>query len=342
MAFFMSRSKKSTIVTLIIIMPILFFIASLCIGRYSISVGEVVKSLMSAITGKNYEGVDYKTYTVVTAIRLPRAILGILVGASLAVSGVAFQSVFRNPLVSSGMLGVSSGAGFGAALSIVLIDNVFFTPVFAFVFAIIAVILSYLVGRVSGDSPTITLVLGGTIIQSIFSAFLSLLKYVADTDSQLPAITFWLMGSLASTKSNDILLSGIPMIIGMAGLFLIRWRLNVLSMGDREARTLGLDVNKNKAIVISFATLATAGAVCISGIVGWVGLVVPHIGRMLVGSDNKWLVPVSISLGACFVLLVDTICRTLTGSEIPLGIVTAIIGGPIFIYLLKQTKGSKW
>lgn len=338
----MSKLKKTSIIILIITLPIVFFILSMCIGRCNISALQVIKCLDSAVSGREYSGVNYKIYTIVTEIRLPRTIMGMLVGAALAVSGTAFQSVFRNPLVSSGMLGVSSGAGFGAALSIVIFGNMFLTPGFAFAFAILAVLLSYMVGRVSGGASTITLVLGGTIIQSIFSALLSLLKYVADPDSQLPAITFWLMGSLASTKDKDILFSGIPMLIGMLGLLLMRWRLNVLSMGDREARALGINVNANKIAVISFATLATAGAVCVSGIVGWIGLVVPHIGRMLVGSNNKWLVPVSISLGSCFLLLVDTVCRTISGSEIPLTIVTALIGGPIFIYLLKTTKGDKW
>lgn len=338
----MSKLKKTFLIALLFIMPALFFIASLCIGRYSVSMGDVMKSIITAAGGHPFDGIDFKTYTVVTTIRMPRALLGMLVGASLAVSGVVFQSIFRNPLVSSGMLGVSSGAGFGAALSIILFGNAFFASPFAFAFAILAVLLSYLVGKVSGGSPTITLVLGGTIIQSLFSSLVSLLKFVADTDSQLSAITFWLMGSLASTKSSDILLSGIPMIVGIVGSFFMRWRLNILSMGDREARTLGIDVGINRAAVIGFATLATAGAVCVSGVVGWVGLIVPHIGRMLIGSDNKWLVPFSISFGACFILLVDTICRTLTETEIPLGIVTALVGSPLFIYLLKKTKGKSW
>jgi iron complex transport system permease protein len=338
----MSKLKKTIVAAFLLIMPFLFFIASICIGRYSVSVGDVLKSIISAVSGNKSAGIDYRTYTVITEIRIPRAILSVLVGASLAASGAAFQSIFRNPLVSSGMLGVSNGAGFGAALSIILFGNVVFASPFAFVFAILAVILSYLVGKVSGGSPTITLILGGTIIQSIFSSLISLLKFAADTDSQLPAITFWLMGSLASTKDSDMLLSGIPMILGMTGLFLMRWRLNVLSMGDREARTLGIDAGKNKAAVIGFATLATAGAVCVSGVVGWVGLIVPHIGRMIIGSDNKWLIPFSISFGACFVLMVDTICRSVTGTEIPLGIITALVGSPIFIYLLKKTKGKSW
>lgn len=319
----------------------MFLLATICIGRYSVSVPDVFRCFLTAITG-NDMGIDQQTYSVVMHVRLQRGIQGLLVGASLAVSGACFQSLFRNPLVSSGMLGVSNGAGFGAALSILLFNSMVMTSLFSFGFGVLAVILAYLTGKVSGGTPTITLVLGGTIIQSIFSALLSLLKYIADPYSELPAITFWLMGSLASTQTEELIFSAIPMLIGLAGTMLFRWRLNVLSMGDREAKTLGLNVGLNKGCVIAFATLATAGAVCISGVIGWIGLVVPHMCRMVIGSDNKWLIPASISIGACFMIFVDTICRTVSGAEIPLGIVTAIVGGPFFIYLLKKTKGKNW
>lgn len=335
------KKKRGWIKVIVLIaLPIIFFIGALCIGRYSLSPVTVAKCFAEAITGTDL--VANKPYGVVMNLRLPRAFQGLIVGASLAVSGACFQSLFRNPLVSSGMLGVSSGSGFGAALSILLFNNMFMTSAFSFCFGLLAVILSYLVGKVSGGTPTITLVLGGTIIQSIFSALLSLLKYIADPYSELPQITFWLMGSLASTKNTELIFSVIPMGIGLVGMMLFRWRLNVLSMGDREAKTLGLNVGVNKAFVIGFATLATAGAVCISGVIGWVGLVVPHMCRMVIGSDNKWLIPAAISVGACFMVFVDTICRTLTGAEIPIGIVTAIVGGPFFIYLLRKTKGGNW
>ena len=335
------KSSERIKAAILIILPVLFFIGTICIGRYSIHPLTVGKCFAEAITGMDL-GVPESAFAVVMNLRLPRAFQGLMVGASLAVSGACFQSLFRNPLVSSGMLGVSNGAGFGAALSILLFQNMFLTSAFSFFFGVLAVILSYLVGKVSGGSSAITLVLGGTIVQSIFSALLSLIKYVADPYSQLPQITFWLMGSLASTKTEELLFSVIPMAIGLMGMLLFRWRLNVLSMGDREAKTLGIHVGLNKGMVIGFATLATAGAVCISGVIGWVGLVVPHMCRMLIGSDNKWLIPASISVGACFMIFVDTICRTLTGAEIPVGIVTAIVGGPFFIYLLKKTKGGKW
>lgn len=336
-----NKGKNRLKAVILILLPLLFLVGSICIGRYSISVIDVCKCFVQAVTGMDME-VTEKTYTVVTELRLMRGLQGLLVGASLAVSGACFQSLFRNPLVSSGMLGVSSGAGFGAALSILLFNSMLMTSIFAFGFGILAVILAYITGKVSGGTPTITLVLGGTIIQSIFSALLSLLKYVADPYSQLPEITFWLMGSMASTATTELIRASVPMLAGIIGMILFRWRLNVLSMGDREARTLGLNVGLNKGMVIGFATLATAGAVCVSGVIGWIGLVVPHMCRMVIGSDNKWLIPASISIGGCFTIFVDTICRTLTGAEIPLGIVTAIVGGPFFIYLLKKTKGKNW
>ena len=280
---------------------------------------------------------------VVWDIRLPRAILGAMVGASLAVSGAAFQGMFRNPLVSSGILGVSSGAGFGASLAIIMFQGQFvYIYLFAFGCALLAVALSYLIGNTYKTSPTIMLVLGGVVVSAIFSSLISLLKYIADPYEQLPSIVFWLMGSLASARFFDILVSSIPMSIGVIGLLAMRWRLNVLSMGDKEAQALGTNIFISKGLAILFSTLATAGAVCVSGVIGWVGLLIPHIGRMLVGNNNVLLVPASLAIGACYMVFVDNIARTLTGSEIPLGILTSLIGAPFFIYLLKRTKGRGW
>lgn len=310
-------------------------------GRYPISILTVSKVLWGKIT-MSPGNVSDMANTIVWDIRLPRAILGAMVGGCLAVSGAAFQGLFRNPLVSSGILGVSSGAGFGAALAILLFSTTAPIYIFAFVFAGLAVFLSYLIGKVYNTTPTVMLVLGGVIVSSVFSALISFAKYVADPTEELPAIVFWLMGSLATARYRDIAIAGIPMAMGIIGLLAIRWRINVLSMGDKEAHSLGINTSLNKGIVIVCATLATAGAVCVSGIIGWVGLVIPHIGRMLVGNDNRVLIPTSLSLGACFLILVDLLGRMITGSEIPLGILTALIGGPFFVYLLKKTKGGGW
>lgn len=321
--------------------PLACILLSLCIGRFPIALPDIGLVLWSKLTGSAC-GLSDSSQSIVWDIRLPRAILGALVGACLAVSGAAFQGLFRNPLVSSGILGVSSGAGFGAALGILLFNTPTAAYPFAFFFGTAAVICSLLIGRVYNTTPAIMLVLGGVIVSSVFASLLSFAKYVADPYDQLPAIVFWLMGSLASARYSDIMVAGGPMLLGIAGLSAVRWQINVLSMGDKEAHALGLNTTRAKAIVILCATFATAGAVCVSGIIGWVGLVIPHIGRMLVGNDNKILVPVSMALGACFLVLVDDLGRILTGVEIPLGILTALVGGPFFVYLLKKTKGGGW
>ena len=335
------RVRKKTIYAILLLSPLLFIFLSLFIGRYHIPLPAIVEILWCKLTFGSCNLPD--TYvSIVWDIRLPRAILGALVGGCLAISGASFQGLFRNPLVSSGILGVSSGAGFGAALAIILFSSTTYAYVFAFCFGGLAVLLSYLIGRVYNATPTIMLVLGGVIVSSVFAALISFAKYVADPYNELPAIVFWLMGSLASARYEDITAAGIPMIVGIAGLFAIRWRINVLSMGDKEALSLGINTAFSKGFVIVCATLATAGAVCVSGIIGWVGLVIPHIGRMLVGNDNRLLIPASLSLGACFLILVDNMGRVITGSEIPLGILTALVGGPFFVYLLKKTKGGGW
>lgn len=338
----MSRALKENAVTMaLLISPLVFIFFSLFVGRYPISILDIARILFSKIALQSSDLPEIYA-SIVWDIRLPRAILGALVGGCLAISGAAFQGLFRNPLVSSGILGVSAGAGFGAALAIVLFQQTAFIYLLAFGFGGLAVLLSCLIGRVYNTTPTIMLVLGGVIVSSVFSALISFIKYVADPYEQLPAIVFWLMGSLASARYQDIMVAGIPMLIGVAGLMAIRWRINVLSMGDREAQTLGINTTVSKGIVIVCATLATAGAVCVSGIIGWVGLIMPHIGRMIVGNDNKLLIPASFSLGACFLILVDNLGRVITGSELPLGILTALVGGPFFVYLLKRTKGEKW
>ncbi len=334
--------KKALLYVTFVAGPIVVILISLFIGRYPLSVPDVLSALFHGIGFTHLETTPVHL-NLVWDIRLPRAILGAMVGASLAVSGASFQGMFRNPLVSSGILGVSSGAGFGASLAIVLFqEQPVYVYLFAFGFGLLAVFLAYLIGFTYKSTPTIMLVLGGVIVGAIFSSLISLIKYMADPYEQLPSIVFWLMGSLASARFSEILVSLIPMAAGVTGLFAMRWRLNVLSMGDQEAQSLGVNIFVTKGLAILFATIATAGAVCVSGIIGWVGLVIPHIGRMIVGNNNVYLVPVSMSIGAAYLVLVDNLARTLTGSEIPLGILTSLIGAPFFVYLLKRTKGRDW
>ncbi len=334
-----SRKRQIVLIILFTAAPFLCILSSVFMGRYPLSPAEIVSSVWQGIFHPG--AVSSMQDNIVWQIRFPRALLGAMVGASLAVSGTALQGLFRNPLVSSGMLGVSAGAGFGAALAIVLFKSTLMIYIFSFSFGILAVFLSYAVGRIYNTSPAIMLVLGGVIISSIFSALLSLVKYMASPYEDLPSIVFWLMGSLASAGYRDIMISSIPVFLGLTGIVIMRWRINVLSMGDREARSMGLNITRDRIVVIICTTLATAGAVSVSGIIGWVGLVIPHIGRLLVGNDNRVLVPASISLGACFLIIIDNAGRALTGGEIPLSVLTAIIGGPFFIYLLKR-KGGNW
>lgn len=313
-------------------------VLSLCLGRYPIPPGEVLAQL----TGLKDGAADPAVRGIIFYVRLPRILLGVLVGGSLAASGASFQGIFRNPLVSSGMLGVSSGAGFGAALAIVLFGKTPLIYPFSFVFALTAVLLSYLTGKFTRSDSRISLVLGGVVIGSLFSAMVSFLKYVADPYEELPAIVFWLMGSLASARYEDIFLAGIPMIAGSLGLLVMSYRINVLSMGDREALSLGINVKPVRAMIIVFSSLAAAGAVSVAGVIGWIGLIVPHMARMSGGSDNRRVIPLSFVLGALLLILVDDAARLLTGSEMPLGILTAFIGAPFFIYLLTRTKARGW
>lgn len=334
------RGEAALLEAAIFVLPLVLVFCSLFIGRYPISPDETLRALLMAV-GAPVAPVESDVYTLVVSVRLPRAIAAAAVGAGLAASGAAFQGVFRNPLVNSGLLGVSNGAAFGAALGIVLFTGTWLRYPLAFAFGILAVGLSYWIARVYRSTPTIMLILGGTIVSSVFSALVSLMKYVADAETELPSIVYWLMGSL-SAVGYESFWSLIPIALGCAVLLLMSWRINVLSMGDKEARTLGLDVRRDKLLVIAGATLSTAGAVCLAGVVGWVGLIIPHIGRMLVGNDNRVLVPVSLAIGASFLVVIDLVSRSVIASEIPLGILTALIGAPFFVYLLKRTKGGGW
>lgn len=332
--------QKVGYILILILIPAGFIFGSIFCGRYRVLPKEVFQSIIMAL-GLKHDSISVESFTVVLQLRLPRAIAAAAVGSGLAASGGAYQGVFRNPLVNSGLLGVSNGAGFGAALSIVLFGTVNYTYPFAFVFGTFAVLLSYWIARIYKTVPTVMLILGGVIVSSVFSALITLLKYMADVQNELPAIVYWLMGSVSSVTYNDFW-ALIPIVTGILILFLYSWKMNVLSMGEKEAFTMGVNVTKCKLVIIAAATLSTAGAVCMSGVVGWVGLVIPHIARMIVGNDNRKMLPVAVSIGAAFMVLIDTVSRSLTTTEIPLGVLTAIIGAPFFIFLLKKTKGGGW
>jgi iron complex transport system permease protein len=275
---------------------------------------------------------------VVLSIRLPRTLAAILVGAALSSSGTAFQATFRNPLVSEHILGTATSAGFGAALALLLAYRLVIVELSAFVFGFIGVLSVILISRAFRSSHTLILVLTGVIVSALFSSLTSLIKHLADPYDKLPSIVYWLMGSFTRITMGDVIFSLPIIVLGATGLSLLGWRLNVLSMGEEDARSMGVDTNRLRLLVIFLATLITSTSVSICGIVGWIGLIIPHIARMLFGSNNRVVLPFSCIIGGAYLLFVDMLSHTITAGEIPIGILTSIIGLPIFLYLLKQTK----
>ena len=312
-------------------------ILSLMSGQMSIRPGTIVKILASQVFPVQASWPE-TLESVVMDVRLPRLLAGLLIGAGLSISGASFQGLFRNPLVSPHILGVSAGAGFGAALAILFFGNIFMVQLLSFLFGLISVWMTYALSRTYRSTPVLMLVLAGIIVGALFSAATSLLKYVADPVNQMPSIVFWLLGSLNNVSNKDIAIVGPIILAGTIVLLLIRWRINLLTMGEEDARSLGVDTGKIRGIIIVSATFISAAAVCISGIIGWVGLVIPHIGRMLVGADNKHLLPVATLIGAIYLVAVDTIARAAMETEIPIGILTAMVGAPVFAYLLRKNR----
>ena len=261
--------------------------------------------------------------------------------AALAVSGAAYQGMFRNPMVSPDILGASTGAGFGAAVAILLGAGYFGISAAAFCCGLLAVAAAWLVSRLSRTNQTVTLILAGMMISSLFSAGTSFVKLVADTQQQLPAITYWLMGSLSSIKDKDVVFLAIPVALGMIPLFFLRWRMNLLTVGEEEAQSMGVNTRQLRGAVIVCATLLTSASVAVSGMIGWVGLVIPHFCRMLFGYDYRRLIPAGALFGAAFLLAVDDIARLVTTGELPLGILTAFVGAPLFLYLIATGGGRR-
>lgn len=313
------------------------FFVSLFLGRYLISPGEVGRILIDGLRSVEQDGM---AVSIVWGLRMPRTLLNVLVGAGLAIAGASFQGLFRNPLVSPDVLGVSSGAAFGAAFGILLSGINNFTTAMALFFGILSVFMTYTLSKLRGESSTLSLVLSGMIISALFSALISLIKYVADPYDKLPAITYWLMGSFANASYSNLKLVGAPILLGIVVLLMLRWRINILSLGDEEAYSLGVNPVKTRLVIIVMATLITAACVTVTGVIGWVGLVIPHICRMIIGVDHKNLLPASCIVGAIFMIIVDIIARTATAAEIPIGILTALVGAPFFAILFKKSKGD--
>lgn len=310
---------------------------SFSVGRFPVSAADVLRALWSSLGGGD-SGLAPNVEAVVLQVRTPRIIAALAVGAALASAGAAYQNLFKNPLVSPDILGVSSGCALGAGLAILLALPVLAIQGFAFAGGIAAVALVVSVGSwVRGRDPILTLILTGVVVGSLFGAGIALVKYVADPYNQLPAITFWLLGSFGGAAPADLVVALPLMAAGLAPLVLLRWRIDLLALSEDEARSLGLDVAKLRLLVIVCATLVTASAVALAGVIGWVGLVIPHAARLLAGAGFARVLPLSVVLGAAFMLAVDTLCRTVAATEIPPGVATAFVGTPVFIALLAAT-----
>jgi iron complex transport system permease protein len=329
------EGRKIAILAALAALLIVTACIAVVMGAYDITITDVYRTILVHLTFGDVAALPKLHNTIIWDIRVPRIILAVSVGGALAIAGAVFQGVFRNPLVEPYILGVSSGAAFGAALGIVFPAIFFSIQLSAFAFGALAVTLAYMLARVRGETPIITLILAGVIIASIFAALVSLLKYIAN-DTALREIVFWLMGGFYYATWNDVLLLAPAVIVSFAVLWALGWKLNILSMGDEEARTLGVNPEKYKFVVIAFATAITAFAVSLVGIIAWVGLMMPHASRMILGPDNRFVIPASLMMGGCYLIICDTLARTLTTAEIPVGILTSILGAPYLCYLLRH------
>ncbi len=318
--------------------PLALGLAALTMGLYPLSLDEVARSLLSGVAPAAAADVPELARRLVLDVRLPRILAACLIGTGLAGAGVVFQGLFTNPLVDANLLGVTSGAGFGAALVLLFGGAGWAIQGSAFVFGLLAVTLAYLGSRLYRSAPKIVLTLMGILIGSLFASLTSLLKYVADPLDALPSITFWLLGGLTGVGWRQLPLLAALTVACAAMFLLLRWRLNVLSLGEAEAAALGVDVQRVRLTLIVAATLVTAIAVSVGGVIGWVGLVVPHAARIVVGPDHRRLVPMALALGASFLLVIDTVSRVLLPSEVPLGVLTGLIGVPILILLLRRAR----
>ncbi len=325
---------------LLAILPIVVAVVCLGIGRYYINIPDTVRVMLSPING-TVQQMNSTQVSILFSVRLPRIILAMFIGAGLAVSGAAFQGLFTNPLATPDTLGVASGASFGAALSLMFGANLISVQLCALAFGVCAIMLTHFISQQREKSSIVMVVLSGMVVSSLFQALVSLVKFVADPQDVLPSITYWLMGSLTGISYSRLAL-GLPFIAsGTLIIFFLRWRLNIMALSTDEARSLGVNVKLVRIMIMVASTFVTASCVSMCGQVGWVGLLVPHIARMMYGSNNKVVIPVSISLGAMFMVVIDTLARSATAAEIPISILTAVIGAPFFIVLLRRTGGTQ-
>ena len=332
------KSKKTSQFTLVLIsmvvISIIIILSSFAVGYYKIPVKDIIPTILSGETKTSQ-------YNVIMNIRLPRIISAFLIGSALSVSGSAYQGMFKNPLVSPDILGVSAGAGLGASLAISLDLSYYYVQIIAFVFGIISVFICYITVNKVRYNQTVSLILAGMMVQALANACTTFLKYIADPNNTLSEITFWLMGSLSKTDKEGLMFSIVPMILGFIILFSMSYKLNILTLGDDEARSMGINPNRTRAIAVVGATFLSASAVCLGGLIGFVGLMIPHISRQFVGPQYTRLLPTSALMGGSFLLFMDNIARSLSTMEIPLGVMTALTGAPFFLYLIGARGDSK-
>ena len=335
-----SDGRENLVIAGMAVLVVVLAGASLLLGRFPISPAEALAMLANQVAPDLIEPTwTNQQASIFFNVRLPRIVLALLIGCCLASAGAAFQGTFQNPLVSPDLLGASQGAALGAAIAILMGLSSIQISMWAFVFSLITVGLVVFISMHARGNPITVVILAGVMVSSLFSAGVSYTKLVADPNDTLPAITYWLMGSLTGAKFADIKLVIVPMVIGLVTLFALRWRINILTMGDDEAATMGVNARLVRLLVMVAATLVTASSVAVSGMIGWVGLVIPHLCRMLIGCDYRKLLPASMVMGAGFLLLVDDVARVATTMEIPIGILTAFVGAPFFLYLI--TKGRR-
>ena len=335
----MRKLSCPVLITLLVVLLVVVFFIALCAGRYSIRVTEVVRILASSVFDVTQTW-DDKAYGVIFTLRLPRTIGAVLVGAALSLAGAAYQGVFKNPLVSPDLLGVSSGACVGAAIAVLLGMNSLGVQALAFAVGIGAVTLTMLIPRLFRSSSMMMLVLSGVIVRGMMDSVVGVIKYIADPETQLADITYWTLGSLVKVLSSDLFAIAPVIAAGCLMVLLLSWRINILSLGEQEARALGVHVGFVRGVVIICSTLLTASAVCVCGTIGWVGLVIPHLSRITIGQDNTKSIPVSLLMGAIFMVAIDTLARVLTSLELPLSILTGIIGAPFYFMVLAGQRMS--
>ena len=332
-----SNRQAHRIIALLAGALFVLFLLSFLLGRFDVPLREVIRILISRIVPIEQTWTDRMAVAVIN-IRLPRILLACLVGCCLTAAGISYQTVFQNPMAAPDILGASSGACFGAALAILLHAGRVGVTVSAFAFSMLSVFLVYLVGSRTRGNRIMSILLAGVMVSSLFSAGTSYVKLVADPTNQLPAITYWLMGSLSGATLSQVWYALIPMAAGLIRLLLLRWRMNLLTLSGEEAKSIGVNTGRLRLCVILCATLLTASSVAVSGMIGWVGLVIPHLCRKLVGSNCRFLMPAGMLFGAIFLLLVDNLSRNLLSVEIPIGILTAFIGAPFFLFLMTRRE----